>query len=106
MLGSAAYREDGELMSDVQKQIANLSPAKQALLARKRSQNGGAARGIRRREPSDGAPLSFAQQRLWLIHELDRESHLYNVPRALRLTGNLDLAALEAGLNEIVRRHE
>ncbi|HZP16397.1 MAG TPA: condensation domain-containing protein, partial [Terriglobales bacterium] len=90
--------------SDLEKQIAKLSPAKQALLARKRSESKAAP--VLRREPRDRAPLSFAQERFWLIHELDPASYLYNVPRALRLTGKLDHAALERSLNEMVRRHE
>ncbi|MEA2172934.1 MAG: hypothetical protein QOD00_526, partial [Blastocatellia bacterium] len=51
-------------------------------------------------------PLSFAQQRLWFIHRLDPSSAAYNMPFALRLMGQLDVPALEATLNEIVRRHE
>src|SRR5690349_4642861 len=91
--------------SDQERQIANLSPAKQALLERRRRQSI-AARSLRPRKDRDGAPLSFAQQRIWLIHELDPGSYLYNVPRALHLTGKLDRVALESSLNEIVRRHE
>ena len=41
-------------------------------------------------------PLSFAQQRLWLIQQLDPESPAYNVRGALRLKGPLDVSALEA----------
>jgi amino acid adenylation domain-containing protein len=52
------------------------------------------------------APLSFAQQRLWLIDQLEPGSPLYNVPVLLRLTGTLDTAALTRGFGEIVRRHE
>ncbi len=51
-------------------------------------------------------PLSFAQQRLWLLDRLDPGSPLYNVPRALRLAGILNVDALERALTEIVRRHE
>src|SRR5690242_6756282 len=51
-------------------------------------------------------PLSFAQQRLWFLHLLDPQSAAYNMPFALRLSGQLDIAALERTLNEIVRRHE
>ena len=52
------------------------------------------------------APLSYAQQRLWFIHQLDPNSPAYNIPLAVRLSGRLDLAALHATLTEIVRRHE
>jgi amino acid adenylation domain-containing protein len=51
-------------------------------------------------------PLSHAQQRLWFLHQLDPTSPAYNMPLALRLTGQLDTVALERAINEIVRRHE
>jgi amino acid adenylation domain-containing protein len=51
-------------------------------------------------------PLSFAQERLWLIDRLQPESAVYNIPVAWRLGGALDVDALERALGEIVRRHE
>ncbi|HEY0093338.1 MAG TPA: condensation domain-containing protein, partial [Archangium sp.] len=51
-------------------------------------------------------PLSFAQQRLWFLHQLDPASAFYNIPLAVRFTGLLDLEALERSFNELVRRHE
>ncbi|HEU4508047.1 MAG TPA: amino acid adenylation domain-containing protein [Pyrinomonadaceae bacterium] len=51
-------------------------------------------------------PLSFAQQRLWLAHQLDPNSSAYHVSNAVRLTGALDVAALEQAITELVRRHE
>ncbi|MDZ8067342.1 MAG: condensation domain-containing protein [Nostoc sp. DedQUE08] len=51
-------------------------------------------------------PLSFAQQRLWFLNQLEPNSTTYNLPFAVRLTGTLNVPALERSLNEIVQRHE
>jgi amino acid adenylation domain-containing protein len=51
------------------------------------------------------APLSFAQERLWLLDQLDPDHATYTIPGAVRLQGALDLDALERSLGEIVRRH-
>jgi amino acid adenylation domain-containing protein len=51
-------------------------------------------------------PLSFAQQRLWFLAQLEPDNPLYNSPAAIRLKGQLNIAALEQSLNEILRRHE
>ncbi|MFL6286495.1 MAG: amino acid adenylation domain-containing protein, partial [Pyrinomonadaceae bacterium] len=51
-------------------------------------------------------PASYAQQRLWLIEQLEPGSAAYNVPSAARLRGRLDTEALAGALREIVRRHE
>jgi amino acid adenylation domain-containing protein len=51
-------------------------------------------------------PLSFAQERLWFIDQLEPGTGIYNLPVAYRLRGPLDVVALERSLNEIVRRHE
>ncbi|MFL5383771.1 MAG: condensation domain-containing protein, partial [Longimicrobiaceae bacterium] len=61
--------------------------------------------GIAPRADRDGAPLSFAQERLWFLDRLEPGSAVYNIPLARRL-GALDEAALERALGEIVRRHE
>ena len=61
---------------------------------------------ILRRTSSDPAPLSFAQERLWFLEQLESGSAVYNICRASRLTGQLNIAALESSLSEIVRRHE
>ena len=51
-------------------------------------------------------PASFAQQRLWFLDQLIPGNAIYNVPTVIRLTGSLNLAALEQTFSEIVRRHE
>ncbi|BCL80830.1 hypothetical protein ccbrp13_32950 [Ktedonobacteria bacterium brp13] len=53
-----------------------------------------------------GLPLSFAQQRLWFIDQLEPGNVAYLIPLTLRLEGPFSPAALEWSLNEIVRRHE
>jgi len=51
-------------------------------------------------------PLSFAQERLWFIDQWSPNSTAYHMPAAVRLTGRLDVSALERAFQEIVRRHE
>ncbi|HEX2270161.1 MAG TPA: condensation domain-containing protein, partial [Pyrinomonadaceae bacterium] len=51
-------------------------------------------------------PLSYAQQRLWLLTELEPDTNAYHIPGAIRLEGVLNIKALEDALNEILRRHE
>src|ERR1041385_8412648 len=73
-------------------------------------------RGVKRRDrdssqiteiPRDGGlPLSFAQQRLWFLAQLEPESANYNVPVALRLCGDLDRSALRRSLDALFARHE
>ena len=53
-----------------------------------------------------GLPLSFAQQRLWFIDQLEPGGSVYNFPAAVRLKGPLNVVALKQSLDEIVKRHE
>ncbi|MFQ4145496.1 condensation domain-containing protein [Chlorogloeopsis sp. ULAP02] len=55
---------------------------------------------------SENLPLSFAQQRLWFLNQLHPNDDTYNIPIAVRLTGSLNITALEQSLNAVVSRHE
>ncbi|HEU4767477.1 MAG TPA: condensation domain-containing protein, partial [Pyrinomonadaceae bacterium] len=61
---------------------------------------------IPRRNRQDDIPLSFAQERLWFLDQLEPGGAAYNMPGAVWLEGDLNVDALERSLNEIVRRHE
>ena len=89
--------------------LATLSPAKRALLELKLQQGRGrtaAQMTIPRRAQRGLAPLSFAQQRLWVLDQLEPESFAYNERSAVRLDGPLDIGALRSALSAIVERHE
>ncbi|MBD9358038.1 non-ribosomal peptide synthetase [Methylomonas albis] len=97
-------------MKDVVARFASLSPAKQALLQKARQAAGGDefTEGVIPRRASGGTwpPLSFAQQRLWFLDQLEGPGATYNMPNAIRLNGPLNLPSFEAVFQEIVRRHE
>ena len=89
--------------------ITNLSPTKRELLEKLLALRGVEMKQsatLSRRERPDAIPLSFAQQRLWVLHQLDPSNPSYNMPEAVRFLGPLNTATLERSLNEIVRRHE
>ncbi|WNG33627.1 amino acid adenylation domain-containing protein [Archangium violaceum] len=65
-----------------------------------------AAQPLARVDHGAPLPLSFAQQRLWLLARLEPESAAYNMPGTLHLLGRLDVGALEFSLSELMRRHE
>ncbi|MEK6283069.1 MAG: condensation domain-containing protein [Acidobacteriota bacterium] len=85
-------------MSEIAERLAKASPEeKRALLAQLLRQK------VQRPKCH---PLSFAQERLWVLDQLMRGSTAYNIPAGVRLKGPLNLAAFEQSLNEIRRRHE
>ena len=96
-------------MSDIAKQITELSSEKRQLLERYLKTAGlNLARAVilpLSRETNQ-FPLSFAQQRLWFLDQLEPNTAVYNIPDMHQFSGPLNLAALERSLNEIVQRHE
>ncbi len=99
-------------MSDTTNRALDLSAEKKELLRRLKKQ-GGLARSEKVppiqpiiRQEGDLFPLSFAQQRLWILDQLDPGTPLYTIPLALRLMGKVHIPALTQAIAEIVRRHE
>lgn len=96
-------------MSDIAKRLAGLSPEKLALFMqqlKKKGETGSQSMLIPRRTERHVHPLSFAQQRLWFIDQLEPGSYAHNILTAIRFTGELERAALERSIDEIVQRHE
>jgi amino acid adenylation domain-containing protein len=96
--------------NDLSERVAKLSPVKRALLEEQLKKTRGAyvlgGKTIPRRLSRESASLSFAQERLWFINQLEPESPAYNEPRVIRLSGSLNVKAIEEALNHIVARHE
>ncbi|MEH2164065.1 MAG: amino acid adenylation domain-containing protein [Nostoc sp.] len=94
-------------MSDILKRLETLSPEKRELILQKLKkqsiQNNNNLISVSRQQP---LPLSFAQQRLWFIDQLEGENCVYNVPFFLQISGCLQIAALEQAITAIVQRHE
>jgi FkbH-like protein len=89
--------------------MTELSQAKKGLLEKRLRgalKTGPAASAIPPRNPDAPIPLSFSQERLWFIHQMEPESCAYNLPCALRIVGALNVPALESALNALIERHE
>jgi len=98
-------------MRDLLSEVSALSPAKRALLEKMllaQQKQVSASQVIKpRRENTHGSlPLSFAQERLWILDQLAPGNPFYNINSSVRLNGRLLTAALEQSLNEMLRRHE
>jgi non-ribosomal peptide synthetase component F/acyl carrier protein len=93
-------------MTDTNDRLAGLSDAKRAMLERLVAERRAAAAQVRPRPRPERVPLSFGQERLWLVEQITRNTSAYHVPVALRLEGALDADALDRAMQEVVRRHE
>lgn len=100
-------------MSQFYQQLAALSPEQRALFEKKLAAKG-LEQGLKNlntnaippRPADQPIPLSFAQQRLWFVQQLDPTNTAYNVASVLKLNGPLNVPALEKSLNALVERHE
>src|SRR5258705_2743628 len=95
--------------SDLDIRLRGLSPSKRALLELRLKQSSAQfpfVPSIPRRQGRDSAPLSFAQQRMWFLSQLEPQGFSYNEANAIRLRGPLNVEALQSALNQLVIRHE
>lgn len=91
------------------KRRSKLSPAKQAILEKRlcgQHESNSQKIIIPSRTQHSLASLSFAQQRLWFLQNLEPQSYTYNDSVCITLKGVLNLAILEKSFNEIIKRHE
>jgi amino acid adenylation domain-containing protein/thioester reductase-like protein/non-ribosomal peptide synthase protein (TIGR01720 family) len=93
---------------DLSSKRAGLSPAKRALLERYLKGNISPSASVRTIPPAGSrqVPLSFTQQRIWLLCQMEPASPFYHMAYRVHFSGALHVAALEQVLDEIVRRHE
>ncbi len=99
------------MIHNTSKRNPGLSTEKKALLERLKAQKGIASNSVPSLKPVDREgqelfPLSFAQQRLWLLDQLDPNTTAYTIPLVLRLRGNVQYEALRNALQEVIQRHE
>ena len=90
-----------ELLASLKKQKDQI-----LLLLRTNEIEGSSDGPVCRTPRSHSLSLSFAQERLWFLSQMDPEDTSYNVPSALRLKGELKIDALQKSIDEIVQRHE
>ncbi len=95
----------GALTEDLRAKITQKKPELLAFLQTS-EQTRAADEPIRPRPREGDVPLSFAQERLWFIEQLQPGDVGYNMPAALRIQGALRIEILERAINEIMRRHE
>ncbi|MDM9379431.1 amino acid adenylation domain-containing protein [Chlorogloeopsis sp. ULAP01] len=96
-------------MSNFSENLGDISPEQYELLQlllKKRGISKPEQRTIPKRIEQSHCQLSFAQQRLWFLNQLNPDSSVYNMPAAIGVQGSLNIAALTQTFNEIARRHE
>nr|WP_069160381.1 non-ribosomal peptide synthetase [Nocardia altamirensis] len=77
-----------------------------ALLARRLDAGISVRPALQVRQRPERVPLSFAQQRMWFLHRLEGPSATYNMPLAVRLSGQVNVEALTSAIEDVIERHE
>ncbi|NEO46167.1 MAG: amino acid adenylation domain-containing protein, partial [Moorea sp. SIO4A3] len=95
VLTSALRQEIAERKAEILKFLQQAGPVSSTILP-----------SIQARPHSQQLPLSWAQERLWFLNQLEGSSATYNIPAALKITGKLAINVLEQTLSEIINRHE
>ncbi|HVG44288.1 MAG TPA: amino acid adenylation domain-containing protein, partial [Longimicrobium sp.] len=97
-------------MHDLKDRKISLSDAKRALLARRLRSEVGSPRAqetiTRCAGEGPAFPLSFAQERMWFVSQLDPDAAVYNIPVAMLIRAEVDIPTLERAAAEVIRRHE
>jgi amino acid adenylation domain-containing protein len=86
--------------------VAGLAAAVAGLAGEGAGAAGGAPPLVRRERPDGVAPLSYSQERLWILDRIEPGSTTYGIPVAVRLRGAVALGALARALSRLVARHE
>jgi polyketide synthase PksJ len=93
--------DDNNKVSDKRKALFEL-----LMKERKNSRKDIKSQVIPKRQTNDSLPLSSSQQRLWFLEQMEPGCPAYNIPSAVRLSGKLNIKALQQSFNEIIKRHE
>ncbi|MGZ4954747.1 MAG: amino acid adenylation domain-containing protein [Methylobacter sp.] len=93
-------------MTDTTTQVEQQQANRTQLIARLRKTDTPANGAISRRSDDQSIPLSYSQERLWIMSQLEPDNPIYNVAGAVQFDGVLNSQALQHSLDEVVRRHE
>ena len=97
-------------MQDLEKKLSQLSPEKRELLLKKLKEKGLNTQKeyekIKPRKDQSVYPMSFAQERLWFLDQLNPNSSFYNIPAAIKIIGKLDVNNLIEAFKKVLDRHE
>lgn len=96
-------------MSSISEKIANMSPEKRELFEMMLMEQGVDLSEILivpQKRDGNKFPLSFSQQRLWFLDQMEPGSPLYNIPSVIKIKGKVNTEALEKSFNKVIERHE